>query len=164
MIYRHLLVTLAVLAGPANAQSWIAGAGFADFSDGLSEDTAIVSGEYHFAPFYASDRLTASFGGALSVFGTGDVHLGGGIAGAYSLRNGWFLEGSVMPGVYAENEVLNDLGSAFEIRSLVALGRRLDNGHGVSLALTHKSNASTAAENPGVNALLLRWHFPLRPQ
>jgi hypothetical protein len=69
-----------------------------------------------------------------------------------------------MPGVYAENEVLNDLGSAFEIRSLIAVGRRLNNGQGISLALTHKSNASTAAENPGVNALILRWHFPIQPR
>lgn len=153
---------LALLTGSAQAQSWIAGAGFADFSDGIAQDTSILSVEYHFDPFHTGDRLRAGFGAALSVFGTGDVHVGGGIAGTYDLKNRWFLEGSVMPGLYAHNDTLNDLGSAFEIRSLIAVGRRFESGHGLSLALTHKSNASTAAENPGVNALLLRWHFPLR--
>lgn len=159
-----LAVLLAALAGPAQAQSWVAGAGFSDFSDSLSEDTAILSAEYHFTPFYTRERLSAGWGAALSVFGTGDVHLGGGITGTYLLGGDWFLEGSVMPGVYVENETLNDLGSAFEIRSLIAVGHRFENGQAVSLALTHKSNASTAAENPGVNSLLVRWHVPMPRQ
>jgi len=66
-----------------------------------------------------------------------------------------------MLGLYAHLEAKNDLGSVFEIRSTLATGKRLKNGRAISMGCTHKSNASTAAKNAGVNALLLRWHFPL---
>ena len=63
-----------------------------------------------------------------------------------------------MPGAFFEGESRNDLGSEFEIRSLIGVGYRLDNGDSISLAVTHKSNASTSSFNPGVNAVLLRYH------
>ncbi|MVO18273.1 acyloxyacyl hydrolase [Parasedimentitalea huanghaiensis] len=146
---------------PAYSQEWVVGSGFADFSNGQSKDTAIISAEYHSAYFHRRKRLELGWGAAVSVFGTGDVHLGGGLVGTVDLGHRWFGEVSVMPGVYAHRKVENDLGSAFEIRSLVSVGRRLKNGSAVSVALTHKSNASTATNNPGVNALLVRWHLPI---
>ncbi|XHE54338.1 acyloxyacyl hydrolase [Phaeobacter sp. BS34] len=80
--------------------------------------------------------------------------------GKWHLQRGWFIETSVMPGAYAESVKLNDLGSTFEIRSAIAVGKEFATGKSLSLALTHKSNASTADINPGVNSLLLRWHVP----
>ncbi len=146
---------------PAHSQEWIVGTGFADFSSSRSKDTAIVSAEYHSSPFYIRKDLELRWGGAVSILGTGDVHLGGGPVGIIDLGHRWFAEVSVMPGLYAHLTAENDLGSVFEIRSTLAVGKRLKNGGAISMALTHKSNASTAAKNPGVNALLLRWHFPL---
>ena len=67
----------------------------------------------------------------------------------------------MLPGAYIEGTALNDLGSTFEIRSQLAVGKRFKSGKALSLALSHKSNASTADINPGVNALTLRWHIPL---
>ena len=64
-----------------------------------------------------------------------------------------------MPGYYNASNDLNDLGGDFQIRSLLGLGYNLNNGNSVSVALTHKSNASTNDENPGVNALLVRYHL-----
>ena len=153
---------LVSVSSPLLAQELILGAGFADFSSGISEDGGMISAEYHHTPFYENDRLSVQLGGALSAHFTGDFHIGVGVAGAYQLQNQWFLEGSVMPGAYYENEDDNGLGSTFEIRSLFAVGRRLKNGSAISVGLTHKSNASTASYNPGVNSLLLRWHAPLK--
>jgi lipid A 3-O-deacylase len=71
--------------------------------------------------------------------------------------NRWFIEGSVLPGAFFEKVVENDLGSTFEIRSLLGIGYTFDSGNRLSLAVTHKSNASTASKNPGVNAVLIRF-------
>ncbi|MGR3760287.1 acyloxyacyl hydrolase [Roseobacteraceae bacterium NS-SX3] len=155
------LAALPLLAAPAAAQEWSLGAGYSDFSRDGAEDGAAFAVEYRHRPFFERNRLTAHFGAALEVQDSGDVFAGAGIVGQWSLSRGWFVEASVMPGAYAENVDLNDLGSTFEIRSLLGVGRRLDNGHGVSLAIAHKSNASTADSNPGVNTVLLRWHLPL---
>jgi hypothetical protein len=146
---------------PAQSQEWVMGAGFADFSSSRAKDTAIISVEYHSDPFHSRRRLKIGWGGSVSVFGTGDVHLGGGLVGVLDLGQRWFAEASVMPGLYGHRILENNLGSAFEIRSLLSVGRRLNNGGAISVALTHKSNASTAAKNPGVNAVLLRWHLPV---
>ncbi|NIZ63246.1 lipid A 3-O-deacylase [Sedimentitalea sp. CY04] len=156
------LVLFLVFISPANSQEWVLGSGFADFSSNRAKDTSIISGEYHTAPFYSQKKLKVGWGGSISVFGTGDAHLGAGLVGVVELGNRWFAETSVMPGIYTHKKTENDLGSAFEIRSLFSVGRRFKNGGAISVALTHKSNASTAAVNPGVNALLLRWHLPVR--
>jgi len=144
------------------AQNWTVGAGFADFSNGLSQDGEMVSIEYHHRPFHDTTGFDLGLGGAITVHGTGDLHMGVGLVGILPLRSKWFVEGSIMPGVFWERYARNDLGSAFEIRSLIAIGRRFANGAGLSLALTHKSNASTAPQNPGVNSVVLRWHLPIK--
>lgn len=151
------LMTITI-SSAAQAREWILGAGFADFSREISEDSALVSVAYHHDPFHQGTRLDMGWGGAAALDSTGDFFLGLGLVGAYDLGQNWFIEASVMPGSYFENATINDLGSRFEIRSLIALGYEFKTGNALSLALTHKSNASTASINPGVNALQLRWH------
>jgi hypothetical protein len=157
-----LTALLAFLSSPALSQEWIFGFGYADFSYGGSKDTAIVSAEYHSNPIRHANLLEIKWAGSVSVFATGDVHLGVGLAGTIPHKRGWFTEFSVLPGVYVNGEANNDLGSAFEIRSLISVGRKMKNGTNISVALTHKSNASTAENNPGVNSLVFRWHLPIR--
>ncbi len=154
-----LIATLVIAATTAQAQSIIPGAGFADFSDSASEDQAVFALEYQHRPFHQSRRFSATWGAALSVDEDGDSHFGAGLVGVYSLNERWFVEASVMPGIFSESNALNDLGGSFQIRSLLALGFTLDSGNKISLAVTHKSNASTQEENPGVNAVLFRYHF-----
>ncbi|ATG42374.1 Lipid A 3-O-deacylase (PagL) [Phaeobacter piscinae] len=145
---------------PATAGDWIFGAGYSSFSREGAEDSALVSVEYQHDAFWQRGNFDASFGAALDVQTTGDLFIGAGAVGKWHLQRGWFIETSVMPGAYAESVRLNDLGSTFEIRSAIAVGKEFANGKSLSLALTHKSNASTADINPGVNSLLLRWHVP----
>ncbi len=154
-----LLAVLALSAGAAHAQSIILGAGFADFSDSDSDDNALIALEYQHRPFHQAARFSVGWGAALSIDEAGDTHIGAGLVGLYSLNDRWFLEGSVMPGYFSEADELNDLGGSFQIRSLLGVGYTLDNGNKVSLAITHKSNASTQEDNPGINALLFRYHF-----
>ncbi len=158
---KFLFASALALALPAaaQAQSLIFGAGYADFSDDAADDQALVSLEYQHQPFHQATRFSAGWGAALSVDADGGAHLGAGLIGVYSLNDRWFVEGSVMPGYYNEGSDENDLGGSFQIRSLLGLGYTLNGGDKISVAITHKSNASTQDPNPGVNTLLLRYHL-----
>lgn len=161
---KKLLLGAALTAGiasPSMSQELAFGLGHTEYSQSGAEDGAVVSVEYFHGPFYQGDIFSARLAGAIELVETGDAFVGGGVSGNWDLRQGWFIEASVMPGAYFESAPLNDLGSTFEIRSQIALGKRFNNGKALSLALSHKSNASTADINPGVNVLALRWHVPL---
>lgn len=149
------------MAAPAAAQEWVLGSGYSRYSREEARDSVQVSAEYLGSPFHEQGALAWRFGGVLEVQAEGDAFAGLGVSGLYRLPNRWFAEASVMPGFYHESFSGNDLGSSFEIRSQLAVGRRFANGRALSLAISHKSNASTADDNPGVNALTLRWHLPL---
>jgi lipid A 3-O-deacylase len=152
---------LAVLAQPATSQQIVLGTGFTDHSGKGAEDGAVLSLEYIHSPFYEKGRFSARLAGTVEIVDTGDTFIGVGVSGLWDLQEKWFIEASVMPGAYSEGMTLNDLGSTFEIRSQLAIGKRFNNGKALSLALGHKSNASTGRFNPGVNAVMLRWHIPL---
>lgn len=157
-----LSAALAVaLASSAFSQEIVLGAGYSDYSRQGAEDGVILSMEYIHRPFYEGRVFSARLAGAIELVETGDAFLGGGVSGKWDLQQDWFIEASVLPGAYIEGTALNDLGSTFEIRSQLAVGKRFKSGKALSLALSHKSNASTADINPGVNALTLRWHIPL---
>ncbi|MEP2029028.1 MAG: acyloxyacyl hydrolase [Paracoccaceae bacterium] len=154
---------LAVCAGlisvaPAQAQELLFGVGQTQFFEDLSTDSALVSLEYRHKPFYERGRIDVAWSAVGIAHFSGDAFLGGGLSARYTFNTQWFVEASVMPGLFRENEEANDLGSAFEIRSLFAVGYAFKGGNRTSLAVSHKSNASTAQSNPGVNAVSLRWH------
>lgn len=160
--FRYLALSLVIsLAGPAAAQEWILGAGFSDYSRDASEDGAAFVAEYHAAPFRQSNTLAFGLGGVAEVQATGDTYLGGGLVTKLDLSARWFVETSLMAGAYFEAQSENDLGSVLEFRSLLGVGRVLDNGQKISLSVSHKSNANIATNNPGVNTIALRWHKPL---
>ena len=153
-----LMVTcLLVWASAAGAQDWVLGLGYSDFTADVSDDSAAITLEYHREPFYTRGRWDVGTAFALAAHASGDVFAGIGLAGLYQLDSGWFLEASVVPGLYIESTLENDLGSAFEIRSLLGVGFTLNSGGRMSLAITHKSNAGTADFNPGVNSAQVRW-------
>ncbi|MGR3623367.1 acyloxyacyl hydrolase [Pseudophaeobacter sp.] len=149
------------IASPALSGELVFGLGHTEYSRSGSEDGAVLALEYLHSPFYQGQVFSAHLAGAVELVETGDAFIGGGISGNWDLQRGWFIEASMMPGAYFESAPLNDLGSTFEIRSQIALGKRFNSGKALSLALSHKSNASTADINPGVNVLALRWHVPL---
>ena len=158
---KKTIAVLALMLGAqaAQAQSIVFGAGFADFSHSAASDEAAFSLEYQHRPFHQGTRFSTAWGTALTVDTAGNIHAGVGLIGFYTFADRWFVEGSVMPGYYAEGDELNDLGGEFQIRSLLGIGFALNNGNKLSFAVTHKSNASTQDSNPGVNQALMRYHF-----
>lgn len=153
-----ILIILSLIAGGsmAHAQEWVLGAGYADFSNSLSMDDALISFELHGEPFYETDRFELGLAGAAVGHMTGDVFVGVGLAGLFELDKHWFIEGSIMPGYYRASSPQNNLGSDFEIRSLLGIGFTFKSGDRLSLALAHISNASTSSVNPGVDSLQIR--------
>jgi hypothetical protein len=145
-------------ATAVNAQEIVIGAGYSDFSNNASHDRGIVSLEYHHTPFYTHNRFGIGLAASGAVDSHGDLFLGAGFVGIYQLKNSWFIEGSVLPGYYHASDSNNNLGSDFEIRSLLGLGYTFQSGNRLSLAATHKSNAGTGNRNPGVNSILVRLH------
>ncbi len=156
MRYLLAIVSLIFSVSTGKAQEWVIGAGYADFSDSLATDESLVVLEYHAAPFLENGRFSLGFAGAAVAHLSGDLFVGGGLAGVYQINDRWFIEGSVLPGYFRASSPQNNLGSDFEIRSLIGFGVVLDSGSRLSIALTHKSNASTAPVNPGVNGIQIR--------
>ncbi|SDE38721.1 acyloxyacyl hydrolase [Ruegeria marina] len=154
----HVAALTICCAAPLHAQSLILGAGYADFQYERSEDQTVLFLEYQHRPLWERGRFSARLAGAVTLHGNGDFHLGAGVAAEYAFDRNWFIEASVLPGFYFEGEDGNTLGSHFEVRSLLGVGYRFMNGNALSLAATHKSNASVSEFNPGVNSVLLRFH------
>jgi hypothetical protein len=154
-----LALGLGMAAATAQAQSLVLGAGYSYFSDASAQDAATLSLEYQFAPFYTGRVIEISTLIAADHDSEGDSYVGVGLGAKWRLDNDWFIEASTMPGYYNDGTSANDLGGHFHFRSLFGVGRTMPSGNAVSVALTHKSNASTKSYNPGVNAVLLRYHL-----
>ncbi|WP_197915822.1 acyloxyacyl hydrolase [Thiosulfatihalobacter marinus] len=150
---------LAATAAPAPAQEVIVGLGYSDFSLGNAIDSAAIELEYQSAPFYSVGNLSVSWGAVLGTDLEGDAFVGAGIVNKYNFDDRWFAELSLMPGAYFEGPAVNDLGDTLEFRTLLGLGYTLKNNAALSLAFVHKSNAGISTTNPGVNTVLLRYHY-----
>lgn len=161
LAYVAALVPTFLMSAPLQAQEVVTGIGYSDFHNSAADSGGFLSADYLGARDW--DLLGFETGAGLTVqlHEEGDVFLGVGLQGQRALRNDWFIEASIMPGLFEEGLPANDLGSTFEIRSLVGIGRVLPNGNRVSLALSHISNASVGDRNPGLNALSFRLHVPL---
>jgi hypothetical protein len=160
---RPSLKTLVLLASltpvAAQPQDLIIGTGYTDYPD-AGIDSGILALDYRHTPFLERGRLSTALGGTLSLTGQSDAFIGFGLSSQFDLTDRWFIESSFMPGFHHEGTPGNDLGTAFEFRSLLGVGYRFENGLAASVALTHKSNASLDDKNPGADALLLRLHRP----
>ena len=135
-------------------------AGSTDYA-AAGQDSGILGIEYRHNPFYEAGIFSAAIGANASITEESDFFIGAGVWLRWGWNSGWFVDFSLMPGFYDEGTPGNDLGNDLEFRSLLGLGYQFESGQSVSLAVTHKSNASISNVNPGADAVLLRWHFPL---
>ncbi len=147
---------LAMILSPAQAADWVIGGGYSDFSGDRAEDAVALTLEVHGAPRWALGAVGVGFGGAFMIDDIGDAWVGVGLSGLAALGDRWFVEASVMPGIYAEGQDRNDLGDTVEFRSLIGLGYVLDRDTRVSVAFDHRSNAGLGDDNPGENTVSLR--------
>lgn len=160
---KHIPLVAALAAAhlaPAvlSAQEIVIGAGYARFSASEGQDAALLSLDYNLRPFHTYGQFGIGWGGAVGIDTRGDAFLGLGLVMTQGMGENWFLNFSVKPGVYLHGSRNTDLGNSFEIRTLLGIGYHLDGTNSVALAVSHKSNADTGRNNPGVNTISLRWH------
>ena len=62
-----------------------------------------------------------------------------------------------MPGLYRTGDT--DLGGSLQFRSLIGAGYELSEDMAVSITIDHLSNGSTQTDNPGSDAVMLRFTF-----
>ncbi|MEP2889515.1 acyloxyacyl hydrolase [Tateyamaria sp.] len=153
-----LACALSFLALPAASQEITLGLGVTDFSES-GDDSAVFDFEYRHSSFFERRRFSAAFGVNASVSAEGDLFVGAGLWNRVQFDNGVFIDSSIMPGFYEEGTAGNDLGQTFEIRSLLGVGYKFDNGRAISAAIAHKSNAGLSDDNPGANSYSIRYHI-----
>lgn len=90
-----------------------------------------------------------------SVTDRGAVWAGVGLGAMLGLGGGWAVDGSVMPGLRHDGSG-PDLGHPVQIRSSAAVSRALGPGR-LAFGVDHLSNANLGRENPGSDAVFLRW-------
>lgn len=113
---------------------------------------------------YDTDR---SYGPFHTTFGAsataeGDLWIGAGAKWTSQdlLRGPFFIETSLMPGLYAKGDG-PDLGGALQFRSAFGAGYEFDNGGTVTVLYDHRSNADTQNLNPGLETLGIRYAIAL---
>ncbi len=121
------------------------------------ESTGTISMEYQ-----DSGRLFWEFKPMVGVMGTfdGAFYAYAGVAVDLFLGRRFVLTPSFAPGLYFEGDG-KDLGHVVEFRSSVELAYRFDSRARLGLELYHMSNAGLDQTNPGANALMLTYSFPL---
>lgn len=152
-----LLVPLALAPQILSAQEMTFSLGQTDFGNGGSDGVA-VDFEYRHTPFMTRGKVSVALGAAASLSEHGDVFVGGGLWSRLNWQSGWFVDLSLMPGIYRDGIAENDLGSALEFRSLFAIGYAFGDTRSLSVAISHMSNADLGSENPGVDTYMLRYH------
>lgn len=145
-----------VAGASAGAGEWVVGLGIDDvLSDADGATTGAVGLELRSEPLFGAGIFSLRAAAAAEADLDADLWAGAGPVLTLG-RGAWRLGGSVMPGLYAQGSG-NDLGSAFEVRSQVFLDRAIAAGARLGVTFSHKSNASLAEDNPGVETLMITY-------
>lgn len=107
---------------------------------------------------YGPFQLT--FGGSATL--DGDLWVGGGAKWTSRdiISGPFFIEASLMPGLYARGDG-PDIGGALQFRSALGAGYEFGNGATLTVLYDHRSNADTQELNPGLETLGLRYAIAL---
>ncbi len=152
---RSLFFVLSFWTAPAVAGEFLIGVGAEDSFEHEIAPALVV--EYRLTPFFKGEISEYAIGVAAQIDSDADFWAGIGISAVWSISDHWFIEGSLMPGLYHKGSDGLDLGGDFQFRSLIGLGYRLENSAKISFAIDHKSNASTNPFNPGSEMVALRY-------
>ncbi len=87
----------------------------------------------------------------------GDTYVGIGLSALWNTSENWFIEGSLATGYYGEGSDGTDLGGELQFRTLIGFGYMLSDRASLSLAIDHLSNAGIEDENPGREAVWIRY-------
>jgi hypothetical protein len=154
-----LAAFVALLPAAVHATDVVLSFGRADFVLDDAKDDNIFGAEVQFAPFADWRGIEFSVAAAADLHDSGTYWVGAGVAAVRPFGEGWFVEASLMPGFFEPRLSSQGLGADLEFRSLLGVGRRISDQLSLSLAVSHKSNAGTAPDNPGVNLVRLRLRY-----
>ncbi|MEM9578921.1 MAG: acyloxyacyl hydrolase [Pseudomonadota bacterium] len=124
--------------------------------DGASEAVAFQL-EYHLDPIRQYAWGSVALMGVAETDEDEDIYIGAGMSLVWDVSPAWFVESSVAAGYYDAGSDGLDLGGEVQFRTLLGVGYRLSEASRISLAIDHLSNAGLEDENPGRNALHLRY-------
>ena len=111
--------------------------------------------EYHWnETLAAKPNWSAGWAGAAHTEADDDRWIGFGVSAKYGLTDSVFVEASFMPGYYSEGAT--DLGGNLHFRTTVGIGYAVSDAYAVSVAVSHWSNGSIEAWNPGTDMVMLR--------
>ena len=113
--------------------------------------------EYRFRP-YGKYQLIPAIGFAFSE--NNDSFIYSDLRHDFWLNNHWVVTPSIGAGVFSDGNKI-DLGNDIEFRSGLEVAYRFKNNYRLGLALFHLSNAGTANQNPGTEALVLSVSLPI---
>ena len=126
-----------------------------EFGDEIIGDEIYVG--YDFGTSYGPFQPTIG----ASITDTGDAWVGIGAKWTtQSIVEGpFFIEASLMPGLYSHGDG-PDIGGSLQFRSSLGAGFEFDNGVTVLASYDHRSNADTQDLNPGLETIAVRFAFP----
>lgn len=87
-----------------------------------------------------------------------------GLVGAFwdfKFDNNWFITPSLGGGIYKDGDGL-DLAHTLQFRTQLEAGYEFDNGHRLSGALSHISNAGLGDRNPGTEVIGVYYSIPFK--
>ncbi|MBP7000549.1 acyloxyacyl hydrolase [Amaricoccus sp.] len=151
--FARALVLVALLASPrAGAFEFAAAVGMDNLRGNGVPDYAV---EARTGPLWTRPRFELALGAAVEADDS-DLWAGAGPVLFFPLGDRLRLEASVMLGGYGEGEWGNDLGTEFPMfRSQLGFSVAVAENWWLGLMANHKSNASTAVDNPGIESVLL---------
>jgi hypothetical protein len=144
----RILALLAILAPlPASAEpEALLGLGWSGIESDYDAASAVV--EARTGALVAAYGIELRLGAAGEIDTDADVWGGAGLVVTIPFLDGFRLEASFMPGLYADGSG-RDLGGPVQFRSLIGLSYAIAPGYRVGIAVNHKSNANIYDENPG---------------
>ena len=98
----------------------------------------------------------------VSITADGSSWAGAGVkwTSAHVIDSPFFIETSLMPGLYSQSDG-PDLGGSLHFRSAFGAGYRFDNGATLSVLYDHRSNGDTHNLNPGLETIAVRYAIAL---
>jgi lipid A 3-O-deacylase len=101
-----------------------------------------------------------TIGASVTEEGAGWIGAGGKWTSTDIWSGPFFLESTLMPGIYFQSDG-PDLGGSLQFRSSIGVGFAFEGGATVTVAYDHRSNADTDVTNPGLEVLSIRYAMPL---
>lgn len=159
MKHVSVIVILCALIGAApnvNASDYLNI--YAGYFDVTQDDNSAlqIGAEYRYRDVYYGLRPAVGF----NVTNDEAIYGYGGFFWDLHLSDRWIFTPNVVAGAFSHGDG-KDLGHGIEFRSGLELSYQFDQGSRLGLAFNHISNASIGKRNPGAEALLVSYQFPL---